>query len=221
MSWATKVFLSAFAVVTAVSMNKIFAGPTTEVLSMEEQVRQSRVLKVAKMGDPILAKRAQEIEEPTSPSTRSMANDMLATAKDIGDLVGLAGPQVNLSYRIVLFWVPKEEGEEVPPTLMINPTWEPISDETEQDWEGCLSVPGLVGLVPRYKTIQYTYQTLTGETHHVRATGYHARVVQHECDHLDGKLYTHRMTDMTQLFFREEFMKFHHKEQPPSSTTSS
>ena len=120
----------------------------------------------------------------------------------------------------MLFLVPKEKGEEIPLTIMINPSWNPLSDEMEEEWEGCLSVPGLVGLVPRYAHIRYSYQTLQGETVTREAHGFHARVVQHECDHLDGMLYLQRMTDNANLAFTEEFMKYHHKPSTASQSSS-
>jgi peptide deformylase len=174
----------------------------------ENEMRPTRILKITRMGDPILAEPAKKVEDPTSPETHRIVEDMVATAIDFGSLAGLAAPQVKIPYRIVLFTVPPEKGEEIPLTVMINPTWEPLSNEMNEDWEGCLSVPGLVGLAPRYTYISYTYQTVKGEVKKVEAKGFHARVVQHECDHLDGKLYLQRMTDMKNLVFVEEFIKY-------------
>jgi peptide deformylase len=171
------------------------------------------------MGDPVLAGIAHEVQDPTAPEIHRIIDDMLATAADFGSLAGLAAPQVKIPYRIVLFTVPKEKGEEIPLTVMINPRWEALNDEMAEDWEGCLSAPGLVGRVPRYVNIRYSYQTPKGETIKVEAHGFHARVVQHECDHLDGKLYLQRMADMSHLAFTEEFIKYicHRSGTSPSS----
>ena len=174
----------------------------------ESEMRPSRVLKITRMGDPILAAVAQEVSDPTSPEIHRIVEDMVATAMDFGSLAGLAAPQVKIPYRIVLFTVQGENGEEIPLTIMINPKWEPLSEEMEENWEGCLSLPGLVGRVPRYSHIRYTYQTLKGEVVTVEATGFHARVVQHECDHLDGKLYPQKMKNLSDFAFADEYMKY-------------
>lgn len=209
----TRVFCGLFAIMAAIPTNGLLSDPVPKETSMEEQVSERQLLKTPKMGDPILSSKAEKIPDPTAPYVRQMVDDIVATI-NFSDYVGVAGPQVSLPYRIVLFWVPKEKGEEIPLTVMINPSWEAASEEMDEEWEGCLSIPDLVGLVPRYTAIKYSYQTLTGETHHVQANGYHARVVQHECDHLDGKLFIHRMKDMDKLCFRDEFMKFYRKAPP-------
>lgn len=180
----------------------------------EEGMRMPRVLKISRLGSPVLAAAAKEVMDPTAPEVRQIVDDMLATAADCSSLAGLAAPQVSIPYRIVLFMVPREKGEEIPLTVMINPRWEPVSNEMEEDWEGCLSIPGLVGLVPRYVAIHYSYQTIEGTTVKTEARGFHARVVQHECDHLDGKVYLQRMADMKNLVFAEEFVKHRRKEIP-------
>jgi peptide deformylase len=176
----------------------------------ENEMRPARILKITRMGDPILSGIAKEVQDPTAPEIHRIIDDMLATAADLGSLAGLAAPQVKIPYRIVLFMVPKEKDaeEEIPLTVMINPQWEPLSDEKAEDWEGCFSIPGLVGLVPRYEHIRYSYQTPQGEVVKRDAHGFHARVVQHECDHLEGKLYVQRMTDMGRLAFAEEYVKY-------------
>jgi peptide deformylase len=186
----------------------------------DSEMRPSRILKITRMGDPVLAGSAKEVQDPTAPEIQRIIEDMVATAMDFGSLAGLAAPQVKIPYRIVLFTVPKEEGKEIPLTIMINPKWEPLSDEMTQDWEGCLSVPGLVGRVQRYTHIRYTYQTPKGDVLNVEANGFHARVVQHECDHLDGKLYLQRMTDMGNLAFTDEYMKYICSEKTPRENAS-
>jgi peptide deformylase len=213
MSSLTRAFCGLFAIMAALPTNELLADPVVKETNMEEQTPRSQLLKTPRMGDPILCKKAEQIADPTAPYVQQMVDDIIATI-NFKDYVGVAGPQVSLPYRIVLFWAPKEKGEEIPLTVMINPSWEATTEEMEEGWEGCLSIPDLVGLVPRYTSIKYSYQTLTGETLHAQATGYPARIVQHECDHLDGKLYIHRMKDMDKLCFRDEFVKFYRKEPP-------
>ena len=133
--------------------------------------------------------------------------------QDIGG-VGLAAPQVHVSKRVVIFEVPAERAaragngaaaaEAVPMTALVNPVIEPLGDERELGWEACLSVPGLTGAVPRWTSIRYRGLGLQGERIEREAQGFHARVVQHECDHLDGILYPQRMADLTSLAFAEE-----------------
>jgi peptide deformylase len=140
------------------------------------------------------------------------------TLADVGG-VGLAAPQVHVPLRVVIFHVPKarmeaEDGEApaigVPLTYLINPIIEPIgeAEDMEEGIEACLSVPGLAGSVPRFRQIRYRGVTPTGEAIDRIAKGFHARVVQHECDHLDGVLYPMRMTDLSKLSFVEELKRF-------------
>jgi peptide deformylase len=139
------------------------------------------------------------------------------TLADVGG-VGLAAPQVHVPLRVVIFHVPKarmeaEDGEGpaigVPLTYLINPVIEPIGpDDIEDGVEACLSVPGLAGVVPRFHQIRYRGVAPTGEPIDRIAKGFHARVVQHECDHLDGVLYPMRMTDLSKLSFVEELKRF-------------
>lgn len=167
------------------------------------------ILKIARMGHPVLRRRAQEVPNPTAPEIRSLISDMLETMDD-ADGAGLAAPQVHVPLRLVIFHVPPEradrEGEDapVPLTVLINPVIEPLSEETELGWEGCLSVPGLVGAVPRFTRIRYRGLAPDGSAIDRTAEGFHARVVQHECDHLDGILYPQRMTDLSLLIFRDQ-----------------
>ncbi len=161
------------------------------------------------MGHPVLRRRAQEIENPTTPEIHGLIRDMLETMED-ADGAGLAAPQVHVPLRLVMFHVPQDraedEGQErrVPLTVLINPVIEPLTDKTELGWEGCLSVPGLVGAVPRFTRIRYRGVTPDGGAIDRTAEGFHARVVQHECDHLDGILYPQRMTDLSLLMFRDQ-----------------
>lgn len=170
------------------------------------------ILKIARMGHPVLGRRAEAVEDPAAPEIRTLIQDMIATMED-ADGAGLAAPQVHVPVRLVIFHVPDErteDGEEgpVPLTVLINPVVEPLTEETDMGWEGCLSVPGLIGAVPRYTKIRYGGLDPQGRPIDRVAEGFHARVVQHECDHLDGVLYPQRMTDLSLLMFRDE-MRHH------------
>lgn len=168
------------------------------------------ILKIAKMGHPALLASAGKITNPSAPDVLRLIEDMLETMEDAHGL-GLAAPQVHVSKRLVIFHIPREEdiapGD---PELMIlmNPVITPQSEDIISDWEGCLSVPGLRGLVPRYRQIRYQGIDHHGELIDRTASGLHARVVQHECDHLDGILYPYRMTNMHHLVFETEW---HHQ----------
>ena len=174
------------------------------------------VLKIARMGHPVLARVADPVAEPTEPEICRLVEDMIETMSDAPG-IGLAAPQVHVPLRIVVFFVPAgrtapgdEPGEKpagVPLTVLINPTIQPLSDVLAEDWEGCLSLPGMIGLVPRYTHIRYCGLNLRGEAIDVEARGMHARVVQHECDHLDGLLYPRRMTDLATFGYKEEMGK--------------
>jgi peptide deformylase len=171
------------------------------------------ILKIARMGHPVLRRVADPVVDPTAPEIRRLVRDMLETLEDIGG-VGLAAPQVHVSRRVVIFEVPAERAardgngetppEGVPMTVLVNPVIEPLAVEKVLGWEACLSVPGLTGAVPRFARIRYHGYGLQGERIEREASGFHARVVQHECDHLDGILYPMRMTDLTSLAFAEE-----------------
>lgn len=166
------------------------------------------ILKIARMGHPILRRPADAIADPTAPEIRALAGDMLETMIDAPG-IGLAAPQVHVPLRMVIFRVPLTEvesvaGGEAPLTVLINPVLEPQGEEIEENWEGCLSLPGLRGLVPRYNHLRYHGVGLDGEVIDRTVDGFHARVVQHECDHLDGILYPQRMDDLTGLIFESE-----------------
>ncbi len=186
------------------------------------------ILKIARMGHPVLRGSAQPVSDPMAPDIRRLVEDMIDSMDDAGGL-GLAAPQVHVPRRVVIFHVPdtrsgdadapeenaptdtaagpSEDGP-VPFTVMINPVIEVLDEDTELGWEGCLSVPGLTGLIPRHKRIRYSALTLDGQRLQRVATGFHARVVQHECDHLDGILYPQRMTDLKGLGFVEEMQRY-------------
>lgn len=170
------------------------------------------ILKIARMGHPVLNLRAEEVADPAAPEIRALVVDMLETLADI-DGAGLAAPQVHVPKRVVLFRVPVErvsEHEDDRPmglTVLVNPVIEPLGDEIERGWEGCLSVPGMMGEVPRHARIRYSGLDLEGNAVSHEASGFHARVVQHECDHLDGILYPMRMDDLTRFGFEAEIRR--------------
>lgn len=170
------------------------------------------LLKIARMGHPVLRKPAAVVDDPAAPWVRRLIDDMLETMEDAGG-TGIAAPQVHAPHRIVVFRVIGERvtdlaGDgEVGLTVLINPVIEPVGSEVALGWEGCLSVPGLRGAVPRHLHIRYRGLGLDGNPIEREAAGFHARVVQHECDHLDGILYPQRMTDHRLLVFTEEFQR--------------
>jgi len=171
------------------------------------------ILKVARMGHPVLRQEAEPIppEQITSPEVQDFIDDMIETMYDY-DGAGLAAPQVHVSKQIVVMEVSKNprypNAPAIPLTVYINPEITPLTEEMDEDWEGCLSVPGLRGRVPRYTKIRLRAYDRDGQRVDFVAEGFHARVIQHECDHLWGKLYIDRVRDTTSLTFMEEFMKF-------------
>lgn len=167
------------------------------------------ILKIARMGHPVLLQRAQPIADPGAEQIRALVRDMAETMLD-AEGIGLAAPQVHHTLRLILF-LDAEQRDEVEgrrPIALINPEIEPLDDALEPGWEGCLSIPGLRGLVPRYRRIGYRGLTVDGRTIEREAQGLHARVVQHEVDHLDGILYPMRMPDLSHLTFETELKYF-------------
>jgi peptide deformylase len=170
------------------------------------------LLKIARMGHPVLRGPAGLVEDPTAPWVRRLVEDMIETMEDAGG-TGIAAPQVHEPYRIVVFRVPEERvtdmrgdgAEDL--TVLVNPVVELIGNERALGWEGCLSVPGLRGVVPRHLRIRYRGTSPEGDVVERAVGGFHARVVQHECDHLDGILYPQRMTDHRLLVFLEELQR--------------
>jgi peptide deformylase len=166
---------------------------------------------VLRMGDPFLLKQASPIKTFNTPELHALIQDMEDTMAHLNG-AGLAAPQIGVSLRLVIFGQKNSDdknprypdAEPVPYTVLINPIIKQINNEMEDGWEGCLSVPGLLGLVPRYTDIHYSGVDQFGKTIEKRASGFHARVVQHECDHLDGVLYPMRITDFNNFGFKEE-----------------
>ncbi|GAC1307340.1 MAG: peptide deformylase [Steroidobacteraceae bacterium] len=158
------------------------------------------------MGDPRLLAIAEPVREFSTPALAALLEDMRDTLRDLNG-AGLAAPQIGVSLRVVVFGVEATprypDAEPVPFTVLINPTLEPLGDETVEAWEGCLSVPGMRGLVPRYRALRYAGWDAAGNAIDRRVTDFHARVVQHEVDHLDGVLYPRRIRDLTQFGFSE------------------
>jgi peptide deformylase len=173
------------------------------------------VRSVLRMGNPLLVQRSEEVVAFNTPQLDALIRDMFETmAAESG--AGLAAPQIGVLQRVVIFGVSKSarypDAEEVPTTVLINPVIQPVGRKMEEDWEGCLSVPGLRGLVPRYTHIRYSGFTQKGERFEREATGFHARVVQHECDHLDGILYPRRIRDLRTFGFEDELFRREPKE---------
>jgi len=167
------------------------------------------ILKIARMGHPVLVRPAPAIDDPSAESIERLIADMVETMVD-AEGIGLAAPQVHRSLRLILF-LDVADRDEVPgrrPVVLINPEIEPLDATLEPGWEGCLSIPGLRGLVPRHARIGYRGLTAKGRTIEREAEGLHARVVQHEVDHLDGVLYPMRMPDLRQLTFETELRHF-------------
>jgi peptide deformylase len=189
------------------------------------------VLDIARMGNPILRRRAAEVPDPAAPGIRRLVSDMLETMEYAGG-TGLAAPQVHVPLRVVVFFIaaeraieeaaaaagkeasraeprdpdvadPAEDGG-VPLTVLINPEIEVLDATVKLGLESCLSLPGLAGEVPRVEAIRYRGRALDGSLIERTARGFHARVVQHEYDHLDGILYPQRMTDLSRLTFTSE-----------------
>jgi peptide deformylase len=176
------------------------------------------ILKIARMGHPILATPARAVADPRHPEIRRLVNDMVETMIDANG-AGLAAPQVHVPLRLVVFQAPGERADPglsederfdhtAPLTVLINPEIMVLDGETEGGWEGCLSVPGLRGFVERPAHIRYRGFGLDGKIIDRTARGFHARVVQHEVDHLDGRLYPGRMHDLTKLIFETEARHF-------------
>ncbi len=178
-----------------------------------------KILKIARMGHPILqfpAKRVEKIDD----AIRGIIADMIHTLEDLESFAGLAAPQVHIPLRLMMFTVPKQtdnpkydltpeyDPEGVPLTVLINPIWKPLSDVKINGWEGCLSIPNMMGKVPRYQSIKYEGMTESGSMIERDVHGFHARVVQHECDHLDGILYPEKIRNMKHFGFQKEVLQF-------------
>lgn len=163
-------------------------------------------LPILKMGDPRLLQVAEPVGEFNTPALDSLIADLFDTMAEAGG-VGLAAPQVGVNRQVVVFGFERNprypEALPVPMTVLVNPVIIPLGEDEEEGWEGCLSVPGLRGVVPRWKRIRYQGFDQFGQAIDRTVEGFHARVVQHECDHLLGKLYPMRIRDFTRFGFTE------------------
>lgn len=165
------------------------------------------VREILKMGDPRLLRVAQPVTEFDTDALHTLVADMVDTMHAASG-AGLAAPQIGVDLQVVIFGTDAPnprypDAPVVPRTVLVNPVITPLEGGEEDGWEGCLSVPGLRGLVPRWSRIRYTGFDLYGDPLDRTVDGFHARVVQHECDHLIGRLYPTRMRDLTQLGFTE------------------
>jgi peptide deformylase len=170
------------------------------------------ILKIARMGHPVLLQPAEPVPDPGAPDIRRLVADMIETMEDASG-AGLAAPQVHVPLRIFVFRVPASRASDAPDdtpvgnTVVINPTLEPAAEERVMRWEGCLSIPGLRAAVPRWARVRYTGVDCDGNPVGAEVGGFHAGVVQHEYDHLDGILYPMRMSDFRLFGFNEEMAK--------------
>ena len=164
---------------------------------------------VLKMGAPLLFEEAAPVSNFDSPGLEALLRDMFDTMEAL-DGAGLAAPQIGVSLQVVIFGVTRNprypDAEEVPFTVLVNPLLTPIGEEIEEGWEGCLSVPGMRGVVPRYRALRYQGYDEHGNAIDRSVSGFHARVVQHECDHLKGILYPMRISDMRLFGFTEALL---------------
>lgn len=162
------------------------------------------VREILKMGDPRLLRTAQPVRAFDTPELHALVADMMDTM-EAANGAGLAAPQIGVDLQLVVYGFQRNarypDAPPVPTTVLINPVITPLDDVMEEGWEGCLSVPGLRGIVPRHTRIRYTGVDVQGRPIEREADAFHARVVQHECDHLIGRLYPTRMTDLTKLGF--------------------
>lgn len=164
------------------------------------------VREILRMGDPRLLRHAEPVTEFDTPELHALIADMFDTMRAANG-AGLAAPQIGVNLQLVIFGFRQNprypEAAPVPETVLINPVLTPLSQESEEDWEGCLSVPGLRGMVPRYRQLRYEGVDQYGQPIVREVEGFHARVVQHECDHLAGILYPMRIRDFTRFGFTE------------------
>jgi len=171
------------------------------------------ILKIARLGHPVLRQVAQPVppEGIGAPQIQQLIDDLIETMVEY-DGAGLAAPQVHVSLQVVVFEVQGNprypDAESIPLTVLINPKLTPLTGDTEEDWEGCLSVPDLRGKVPRCTRIRIEAHDRNGKRLNYVADGFHARVAQHECDHLMGKVFLDRMQSMESLMFLQEFTRY-------------
>lgn len=178
-----------------------------------------KILTPILMGNPLLLKKSEHVSNIASPETQDDISSILLTAKSLGDRVGLAAPQVGILKRIIVYRVPSRsvnprykniynsEEQDIPWSVLINPIIEEAKEDQVGGWEACVSVPGLMGYVERIAEITYSGLNENGELVRRNASGFHARLIQHEIDHLDGILFPMKVKDITQFGFEEEVLK--------------
>ncbi len=180
-------------------------------MKLEVYIMIMAIRTILKMGNPTLLEKAETIESHHVDQLTTLVPDMIETMRAAGG-VGLAAPQIGEKLRVIIFEIPKNRTSDlaqdnpVELQILINPVFEPLGREIELDWEGCLSIPGLRGEVPRFKNITYRGLDSNGNSVTSEASGFHARVVQHEIDHLDGILYPERMVDLRKFGFADEMI---------------
>ena len=162
---------------------------------------------ILKMGDPRLLRQAQPVPRFDTPELHALVRDMKETMAQVNG-AGLAAPQIGVDLQVVIFGTGQinpryPDAAPIPETVLINPTITPLGAEEVEDWEGCLSVPGLRGVVPRWQSIRYQGWDVQGQVIERDVSGFHARVVQHECDHLMGKLYPMRVRDFSRFGYTD------------------
>ncbi|KZD05404.1 peptide deformylase [Oceanibaculum pacificum] len=166
---------------------------------------------ILRMGHPVLSRVADPVPDPTAPEIAALVADLKDSLAAVGG-TGLAAPQIGVPLRVVIFAAPahrltgRPDDPEQPLTAIVNPVIEPLGDAKTLGWEGCLSIPGMRGEVPRHDRIRYHGYALDGSRIDRTVGGFHARIVQHEFDHLDGLLYPARMVDMSRFGFTEEMV---------------
>ena len=168
------------------------------------------ILKIARLGHPILYKKTSLVDNIIEPGIKKLIHDMSRTMLDYKG-IGLAAPQVHVSKRIIIFRIlnnQEKENNEIKISALINPKITKFSEETDNQWEGCLSIPGMSGLVKRYSSISYEGFDINGNKIQQNAEGLHARVVQHECDHLNGIVFTHRLIDKKAYGYEDEIAEY-------------
>jgi peptide deformylase len=176
----------------------------------ENKVESTELLEVIRLGHPTLRQAADPVPEDWFGTARlaELGRRMILTMKEENG-VGLAAPQVAEPLRLVVYWVPNGPDQPlIEPTVLVNPELRPVGTDMEEDWEGCLSIPGVRGKVPRHTRVKVKARDIEGTSHSLTADGFHARVIQHELDHLDGTVFLDRMTSMQSLAFEEEWERY-------------
>lgn len=175
----------------------------------------AKLLALAKLGEDILNCKAEPVAKHEINDLKPVIEDMIFTLNSFGNRIGLAAPQIYLNKRIVIYKIPRsthsryqisKDQEEIPLTILINPLWKPLTNQKIDGWEACISLPNLMGIVPRFEKIECIYQDLEGKNQKRIAQGFHARVIQHECDHLDGIVFTKQMQNLNSLIFEDVFL---------------